>query len=397
MNKSHKFTTIIFILAAAVFIFGAGFRLGEYKGRAASFQAGQRAIDAVLFWQAWDKLQEKFVDKSKLKPQKMFYGAVKGMVASLGDPYTFFLTPEENKQSKEDLGNVFEGIGAQLGLKDGWIVVIAPLKNSPAQKAGLLAGDIIIKVNNDSTEGWTLPYAVSKIRGQKNTKVKLTIQRDEKELVFEITRAAIEVDSVELTYEKEVAILKLVKFGDETPAEWNKAAATIRDRWESQQIKGMILDLRDNPGGYLEGSVLIASEFLPEGTLIVKQEKTDGTSQQYKVNNKGKLLDIPLVVLINKGSASASEIVAGALRDHKRAKLVGEKSFGKGSIQETIELKGGAGLHVTIAKWILPKGAWINHTGVKPDINVENKLPDGETVTRETDSQLAKALEMIVE
>lgn len=411
MNKiPHKnapsITRIFFIFSLAIFLFGSGFRLGEYKTKSSIFPSAQfsnkqqqkiKNDDFSLFWTAWDKLQEKFVDKTKIDPQKMYYGAIKGMVASLEDPYTFFLTPDENKEAKGDLGGTFEGIGAQLGLKDNQIVVIAPLKNSPAERVGVRTGDIIIKVNNESTETWTLPFAVSKIRGPKGTVVTLTILRKNKEIAVEIERDNIQVDSVEVSYEKNIAILKLNKFGDETTQEWKKTVSALSKQYQKQEIKGMILDLRDNPGGYLEGSVFIASEFLPKGKIVVKQEHTNKISERYEVNHAGKLLDIPLVVLINKGSASASEIVAGALRDHKRAKLVGEQSFGKGSIQEALDLKGGAGLHVTIAKWILPNGQWINHTGVKPDIAIENAIEEENTLTKEQDLPLVKAIELLVQ
>lgn len=395
---TNKFTKILLFLSIAVFLFGAGIRVGELRSNSKlkTLSANSKNIDFALFWQAWSKLEEKFVDQTKLDKQQMFYGAIKGMTASLGDPYTFFLTPEENQQSKDDLGDSFQGIGAQLGLKNNQIVVIAPLKNSPAESAGILAGDIILKVDDQSTEAWTLPYAVSKIRGKAGTKVKLTLERLEKEIVITVIRDDIEVDSVELTFEKEIAILKLIKFGDDTVDEWNKTVETIRKKWLKKEIKGMILDLRDNPGGYLEGSVSIASEFLPLGKIVVTQEYTNGASKKYKVNHEGKLLDIPLIVLINKGSASASEIVAGALRDHKRAKLVGEKSFGKGSIQEALDLKNGAGLHVTIAKWILPGGSWINSVGVSPELKVENKIDQGNTLERKNDLQLEKAIEEVL-
>lgn len=406
-QKSHRITHILLILSAAVFLFGFGVRIGEYKARSTPFQSAKafssdtkqkvKNIDFSLFWTTWDTLQEKFVDKAKLNAQNMFYGAVKGMVASLEDPYTFFLTPDENKAAKDDLGGTFEGIGAQLGLKENRIVVIAPLKNSPAEKAGVRAGDLILKVDGKETETWTLPYAVSKIRGPKGTTVTLTIFRAEKELTIEIVRDNIQVDSVELTYQKEIAVLKLNKFGDDTISEWKKAVDAISKKYKNREINGMILDVRDNPGGYLEGSVFIASEFLPKGKVVVKQEYTNKTSEKYEVDHAGKLLDIPLIVLINKGSASASEIVAGALRDHGRAQLVGEQSFGKGSIQEAIDLKDGAGLHVTIAKWILPKGVWINQTGVSPDITIENTIDEGNTLTPAQDTQLEKALDILLQ
>ncbi|MBI2051610.1 S41 family peptidase [Candidatus Roizmanbacteria bacterium] len=420
MNQG-KITNLLLWTALAIFLFGSGYKLGEYrtsqKTRQRPFynilnapsektQQKDKNIDFNLFWDTWNKVEQKYIDKEKLDPQKMFYGALKGLVASLEDPYTFFLTPEENKQSKDDLEGKFEGIGAQLGLKNNRIVIIAPLKSSPAEKAGVRAGDYVVKVNGQSTKNWSLPQAVSKIRGKKGTKVKLTLLRGNKEFDVEITRDQIIVDSVELSFEKrkdckrdcdQVAYIKLNQFGENTNEEWDQVADKVEESWNNKSVKGAVVDVRDNPGGFLESSVYVASEFLPFDRLIVKQETTDAGTREYHVARRGKLTDIPLVVLINKGSASASEIFAGALRDHKRTSLVGEKTFGKGSVQEAIDLKGGAGLHVTIAKWILPQGAWINGKGIEPDMKVENKLPEGNTLTREEDAQLEKAVAEVLE
>jgi len=408
INLGNKITKILFILSLIIFLFGSGYKLGEYHANQKKIEkpsyniinvdnkAAEKNLDFSLFWETWDKVEQKFIDKKKLEPKKMFYGAIKGMVASLDDSYTFFLTPEENKQSKDDLGGKFEGIGAQLGMKNNRVIVVAPLKNSPAEKAGVKAGDFINKVDGNSTKGWSLTYAVSKIRGPKGTKVKLTLERKGKEFEITITRDQINVPSVELSYEKNIAILKLNQFGENTINEWDKAIFEIKNKWLKKEVKGMVLDLRDNPGGYLEGSVYLASEFLPMGKVVVRQESTNFPNKDYKVLRQGELLDIPLVVLINKGSASASEILAGALRDHKRAKIIGENSFGKGSVQEAVDLKEGAGLHVTVAKWILPGGDWINGKGIDPEIKVENQVKEGNTPTRSDDKQLDKALEILL-
>jgi carboxyl-terminal processing protease len=408
INLGNKITKILFILSLIIFLFGSGYKLGEYHANQKKIEkpsynisnvdnkAAEKNLDFSLFWETWDKVEQKFIDKKKLEPKKMFYGAIKGMVASLDDPYTFFLTPEENKQSKDDLGGKFEGIGAQLGMKNNRVIVVAPLKNSPAEKAGVKAGDFINKVDGNSTKGWSLTYAVSKIRGPKGTKVKLTLERKGKEFEITITRDQINVPSVELSYEKNIAILKLNQFGENTINEWDKAIFEIKNKWLKKEVKGMVLDLRDNPGGYLEGSVYLASEFLPMGKVVVRQESTNFPNKDYKVLRQGELLDIPLVVLINKGSASASEILAGALRDHKRAKIIGENSFGKGSVQEAVDLKEGAGLHVTVAKWILPGGDWINGKGIDPEIKVENQVKEGNTPTRSDDKQLDKAIEILL-
>jgi len=414
---SKKLTNYFFIFSLFIFVFGVGFKLGEYKTKKSSLpnqiaplitsepKQKLKEVDFNLFWDTWNKLEEKFIDKKKLDRKKMFYGAIKGMVASLGDPYTFFLTPDENKQSKNDLEGKFEGIGAQLGLKDNRVIVVAPLKDSPAEKAGVRAGDFINKVDGKDTKDWTLTQAVSQIRGPKGTKVTLTLQRDKKEFDVTIIRDEIKVKSVELSFEHkkdcqkdclQVAYVKINQFGDNTNDEWDKAVFEIKNQWQKKQIKGLILDLRDNPGGYLESAVYLASDFLPSGAMVVKQESTTGFNQQYKVIRQPNLIGIPLVILINKGSASASEILAGALRDHKKATLVGEKSFGKGSVQEALDLKEGAGLHVTVAKWILPNGDWINSKGIEPQIKIENNVKEGDTITREDDQQLEKAIEILL-
>jgi len=420
--KSHRLTNILLGLSLVIFLFGTGYKIGEYRANQTKIELpnynivnaptnisdskNTKNIDFSLFWQAWERVEQKFVDKKKLEPQKMFYGAIKGMVASLEDPYTFFLTPDENKQSKDDLGGKFEGIGAQLGLKDNRVVVIAPLKDSPAEKVGVMAGDFINQVDGNLTKNMTLNQTVSKIRGEKGTKVKLIIERAGKEMEKTIIRNVIKVSSVEVSTEKlnkcktncpEIAYLKLNQFGENTNDEWDSAVESIAKQWKNKEVKGMVLDLRDNPGGYLESSVHLAGEFLPFGSLVVKQESTVSDNRTYKVLRAGRLLNIPLAVLINRGSASASEILSGALRDHKRAKLVGEKSFGKGSVQEALDLDKGAGIHITVAKWILPNGDWINEKGIDPEIKVVNIISNGNTLTDENDIQLQKAIEMLVQ
>jgi len=413
--KPNKITNILFVLSIAIFLFGSGYKIGEYNtlrfkiertdynivnAPTDNSQSKIKNVDFSLFWEVWDKVEKKYVDKNKLDPQKMFYGAIKGLVASLNDPYTFFLTPDENKQSKDDLGGKFEGIGAQLGLKDNQIIIVAPLKNSPAETAGVKSGDVISKVDKQSTKNWTLTQAVAKIRGPKGTKVKLGLLRNGKEVNVEIVRKQINVPSVELSYEtknkQKVAILNLNQFGENTNQEWDKAISEIKNQWDKKEIAGLVLNLRDNPGGFLDGAVYLASEFLPFGKIVVKQESTTTENKTYYVLKNGRLKNIPLVVLINRGSASASEIVAGALRDHKRTKLIGEKTFGKGSVQEAIDLDKNAGLHVTVAKWILPNGDWINGKGIEPDVKVENQVKEGNTMTRNDDKQLDKAIDQLI-
>jgi len=402
---THK----LLIVSVAVVIFGFGYRAGQYNA-GKSLQAGPAQnfsvtnleeknvhnIDFSLFWETWNALEQHYVDKEKLKTKTLYYGAIKGMVASVGDAYTFFLTPEENKQSKDDLEGTFEGIGAELGLKNNEIVIVAPLKNSPAEKAGIRAGDIILEVDGKSVQGWTINQAVSKIRGPKGKPVALTLFRVSEELTITLKREAINVPFVELRFEKGVAVIELTRFGENTNRLWDQSVDSIVRNIQLGTVKGIVLDMRGNPGGFLDGAVYVASEFLPRGSVVVKQEFADNSHDDFTVEREGKLLKIPVVVLVNQGSASASEIVAGALQDYKRAQIVGERSFGKGSVQQAIDLSEGAGVHVTVSKWILPLGKWINEKGIEPDVVITNTIKEGNTPGRTDDLQLDKAIELLL-
>ena len=368
----------------------------------------EKDLDFSLFWQAWARLEEKYLEKEALDQEKMFYGAIQGMTASLGDPYTVFLPPEENKKVKEDLNGSFEGVGIRLGFnKEKRLTVIAPLKGMPAEAAGVKAGDLILHLRDEQkgidedTTSMSLPAAVEKIRGPRGTKIILTLLHENELEPFEaeIVRETIVVPSVEVEFigaknakedakdAKKIAHLKLMRFGELTGEQWDEAIEKVKS--QKSKVKGLILDVRGNPGGYLRGSVNLASEFLAKG-VIVKQENYKGEIETYSVNRRGKLLDIPMVVLIDKGSASASEILAGALQDHQRAKLVGKQSFGKGTIQESEDLKEGVALHITTAKWLTPNGTWVNEEGLKPDFEVEDNQE-----TEDIDEQLEKAIEIL--
>lgn len=385
--------------------------------------ASSSSVDFSLFWDVWDLLGRNYLDKKVVNPEKMIYGAISGMVSSLGDPYTMFLPPSQNKEAKDDLNGALEGIGAQLGMTDKKIVIIAPLKGSPAEAAGLKPGDWIQKVDGKETYDWTIQDAISKIRGDKGTSVTLQILPKDASSSSQVTikRDAIHVASVEWELKnvqclpageagtmnnsqcsevkencptcKKIAYLKLTRFGDETDSEWEKAITEIVQKTASlsqNEYKGVILDVRNNPGGYLNGAVFIGSEFLKDGAVVI-QENADGSRDTLAVNRVGKLLTVPMTVLINKGSASASEIVAGALQDRKRATLVGDTSFGKGTVQQAMDLKAGAGIHITTAKWLLPGGKWIHGIGLTPDVKVLNddSKPD-------EDMQLEKAFESLI-
>lgn len=353
-------------------------------------------IDFQLFWDTWDLVSQNYFDKTALDPQKMFYGAIAGMVASIGDPYTYFLPPDQQKVSKEELGGSFDGVGIQLGFnKDKRLVVVAPVSGTPADKAGIKPEDVIVKIDNKDTTNLSLGEAVKLIRGVRGTKVTLTIFREGESDTrdFTLIRDTIIVKSVEVKYEtaksnKKIAIVKLSRFGERTNEEWTEAISDLL----SSGATALVLDLRNNPGGYLDGAVYIASEFLTEGTVVMR-ENAKGERFSYTVNRGAKVPKLVMVVLINKGSASASEIVAGALQDRGRAKLVGESSFGKGTIQEAKDLPGGVGIHITIEKWLTPSGRWVNELGgLKPDFEV--KIDPKETDS-EKDIQLEKALELL--
>ncbi|OGM21414.1 hypothetical protein A2863_00515 [Candidatus Woesebacteria bacterium RIFCSPHIGHO2_01_FULL_38_9b] len=354
-------------------------------------------VDFGLFWKVWDTLGAKYYDKTKLVDGDMVYGAIQGMVSAIGDPYTVFLPPPDNKVVQEDLQGSFEGVGIQIGFKGKQLAVTAPLPGSPAEKAGVKAGDFIIGIKDEvkaidmGTAGITLPQAVQAIRGTSGSKVTLLLLRDGKDEPFEveIVRRAISVPSVVVEYKdesKSIAHVKLLKFAAETLTEWDNV---ISELVSNQNLKGVIVDVRNNPGGYLQGAVEVASDFLETGDVVVIEESGGDTKNEYKVEKLGRLRNVKTVVLINKGSASASEIFAGALKDHKRATLVGEVTFGKGTIQEPQQINGGSGLHITIARWLTPDGFWVNDGGLKPDIEIEDKEDTQE------DEQLLKAVEEV--
>jgi len=329
----------------------------------------------------------------------MIYGSIRGMVESLDDPYTVFLAPEENKVSEENLAGEFGGVGISLGYKDETLAVMSPLPGTPAEKAGVKAGDLIVKIIDEEmgvdrdTKSISLGEAVGLIRGKIGTKVTLKMVREGKDDFFEVEllRANIVVPSLELEWldesEGRVAWVKLYKFTERLDEEWDEVVEKIGNEGN---LAGIVLDVRNNPGGFLQASVMVASDFLKEGT-VVKQESADGKTESYNVEkSKGRLVNEGLVVLINGGSASASEILAGALQDYDRAKLVGEKSFGKGTVQSPEEFADGSGLHVTIARWLLPNGKNIHGEGVEPDVVVEDDVE-----TADIDEQLQKALELL--
>lgn len=375
---------------------------GSQSGSNLSLLKKGNEVNLDLFWDVWNRLENSFIDQSKLDSEKMIYGAIEGMVASLGDPYTSFLPPEENQRSLQDLAGSFGGVGIQLGFLESGLAVIAPLSQTPAEEAGIKAGDLILKIDDQETLAMSLPQAVNLIRGEEGTQVSLILKRESIKEPFEVkvTRGEILVKSVEVDFLNDwcgqskcplVTHLKLIRFGDRTNEEWSEAVALIKKKCpvESSDCRGIILDLRNNPGGYLASSVFIASEFLPSGT-VAQEEDSSGRRQPFLVNRQGSLLKHSLVVLVDQGSASASEIVAGALKENQRAAVIGEATFGKGSIQDLQDLRGGGGLYITTNRWLLPGGQSVENQGLEPDYLVEND-PD----RPEEDNQLQKAIEIL--
>ena len=354
-----------------------------------------KSVDFDLFWKSWNLLQDKYVDKGKLDANEMMYGAIKGMLASTGDPYTTFFDPKENKDFQEEITGSFQGIGAEIGVKDKVLTVVAPLDDSPAQKAGLLAGDKILKIDGVTTMDMDVEKAVSLIRGAKDSEVKLTIFRvDAKEQTQEVTvkRDVINVKSVKTEFkDHDIAYIKVTRFGEDT----TDAFAQAMQDAVTKKSKGIVIDLRNNPGGYLDSAVSMASLMLPENNVVVMEENSSGDRKKMYSKGGDIASGIETVILINEGSASASEILAGALHDNRtNVALVGEKSYGKGSVQELMPVTKDTSVKITVAKWLTPNGKQINHEGIAPDTEVAM----GENDQKENkDAQLEKALEVLME
>ncbi|OGJ38288.1 MAG: hypothetical protein A2383_03450 [Candidatus Pacebacteria bacterium RIFOXYB1_FULL_39_46] len=344
-------------------------------------QPNDEKINFDTFWEVWNYLEQDYLDPEQLDAERMVDGAIAGMTASLGDPYTAYLPPEDNQRNGEDLAGHFYGVGIELGYIDGTLAVISPVKDSPADKVGVQAGDLILHVKDEikgldeDTTQWSLDEAVKKIRGGKGEVVSLTLYRpdsDQDPFVVDIIRDEIIVESVELEFVehagKRVAHLKLLKFGERTESEWNEAVTKILA--EKPNLTGIVLDMRNNPGGFFDVSIDLAGDFFRNGVVVSQQGRVQ--QQDFSARGQARLANFPLIVLVNRGSASASEIVAGALRDNIGARLVGEKTFGKGTVQDRRELSNGGGLHVTIGRWLLPKGSWIHDEGLAVDVEVKN-------------------------
>ncbi|MFA5207801.1 MAG: S41 family peptidase [Candidatus Paceibacterota bacterium] len=381
------------ILIAISFVAGFyyhEFIFQQYYKAAYSFDQ----IDFSLLKKVWDQVSTDYVDPSKIDKTKMTYGAIAGMVEAIGDPYTEFFNPEEAKKLEEDLAGSFEGIGLQIGVKDDQIIAISPIKGTPAEKAGLRPGDLILAVDKTPTTGLSVDEVVNIIRGPKDTKVTLTISREETGTKdIEITRAIIKVPSMdyeikEIANGKKIAHITLYQFSDSASQDFKNSAIEILNN----NVSGIILDVRSNPGGLVNQATAIAGWFLERGQLIVIEKDKNGEQVELKSNGPSNFASLPVVVLINDGSASASEILAGALKDDRQIPIIGTKSFGKGTVQQITSLDDGSSLKITTAKWYTPSGVAIQDTGIEPDIKVDLTQEDYD---QNKDPQFDKAMEEI--
>lgn len=402
MSKVAKFQVILTMFLVGVGMFCTGYYFGKSgyifelrrnppKVSIYNQYPANTTVDFGKFWEVWEYVTANYLERPT-DPQKMLQGAIEGMVASLGDPYSSYLTKELNESLNSSLNGQYQGIGAELGLKDNQLIVVAPLDGSPALAAGVRAGDKILEIDGQSTFGITVTTAVTKIRGTAETVVKLKLQRETAApFDVDIKRGIISVPSVSWEDKKDGTIyIRVSRFGEETNSEWAAVVADIDAK--APEIDAIILDLRGNPGGYLQSAVYIASEFSKGNVPIVYEETATGEQVALEDERKGSFETVPhIIVLLDEGSASASEILAAALDQYTDCTLIGEKSFGKGTVQEAREFKDGSGLHLTIAKWLTPSKTWLHKVGIEPEIKVVRTEDD---INAHIDPQLEAALKL---
>ncbi len=343
------------------------------------------------FWEVWNLLHEEYVDKDTLNEQDLVYGATEGLINSIDDPHSVFFPPKESKAFEEQINGSFSGVGIEIGIRNDVLTVISPIKNTPAERAKIQASDIILRIDETSTDGMKVDRAVELIRGEGGTTVTLLIDRGsfDQPREFALVREKIKIPAVSLTMiENDIAHLEVHVFNQNVDEEFRKAAQEILE----SPAKKILLDLRNNPGGLLDSSINLAGYFLDPDQPVLIERLGDGTEHVFKASVNGRLKNYPVVILANKGSASASEILAGALRDNRNISLVGETTFGKGSVQDVFELPRGASAKITIAKWLTPNGTSIHGNGLIPDVDIELTEED---IEADRDPQFDKAVELL--
>lgn len=405
MRKSNiKLIIYVIVFILALFII---FMMGTYYGYSNrpyidrivgvenKYNNNDSSADFEPFWKAWSILKEKSIYAKDIKDdQDHVWGAISGLANSFGDPYTIFLPPKENEEFEEEVRGSFEGIGAELGVKDKLLTIIAPLKNTPAEKAGLKSGDKIIEIDKKSTTDITSEDAVKLIRGPKGTSVSLTILRPGEKSTREIlvTRDNIEIPIIETENREDgIFIIKFYSFSQNSIKLFKQALLEFIDA----NTDKLIIDLRGNPGGYLEAATRIASLFIEEGGIILKEDTMHGEKLKEYKSTGPKIFDerLKLVVLVDRGSASASEIFAGAIKSHNIGTIIGEKTFGKGSVQELVKLTDNTSLKITVANWLTPDGVSISKEGIKPDFEVKLTSEDEKN---KKDPQMDKAIKVLL-
>ena len=399
MDRSKSLQKTLGLAILLVCIFVLGFVSGrEFQGKDVLSGAKEK-VDTTMYWDVWDILRSNYVDSSEISPQEMMYGSIKGLVNSYNDPATVFLTPEETDEFEATSeGKYFQGIGAELGYENGNIIVVTPLDGSPAKAAGIRAGDYILAVDDkEITTEDTVYDVVARIRGEEGTKVKLKVlhKGSNKAVEVSIERKQITVASmkVELIENKSIALFRVNRFTEasysEWVSEWNAKVKEIKDA----KINKVILDLRGNPGGFFDAAIYAADDFLQGEYTISMQQDGNGKIDKYESKEGGNLTEVKLVVLVDGGSASAAEILSGALQQANRATIVGEKTYGKGTAQNVIDLRDGSSLHITTLKWLLPNGNWLNkEEPIVPDVIVE--FTDADFLAGK-DPQLVEAVKQI--
>lgn len=402
MSLKHLSKNLLYAALSIALVLGI-FSIGFYAGtegvglkKSTEVSAGTPA-DLATFWRVWNLVEERYVPAGPddvINNDERVLGAIKGMVDAIGDPYTTFLTPEENAQFEESISGKFKGVGMEIGKRDGVLVVIAPIKDSPAERAGITAGDVLLQIDGESTADLSVDEAVQRIRGEKGTMVSLMLVRegDTEPRTVEVVRDEIRIPTLEYELRDDgVFVISLFNFSAGVEREFREA---LREFVLARTDK-LVLDLRGNPGGYLDAAVDVSSWFLPVGKVVVREHFGDGKEEKifrskgYNIFNS----NLKMVVLVDGGSASASEIVAGALKEHDVATIVGETTYGKGSVQELIEVTEDTALKVTIAQWLTPEGLSISKNGLEPDVVVEQvqEVPDNGS-----DNQLDKAIEILL-